>query len=1810
MVSVGRIFLVLLLRLSVVKSVETIDEFLEANSRRVLRHVEDESPIWMEYEFDSGVGNREDLIVKDISIHPHSTLPQVTNWQFFQTNDTSYLFCAKESTLSLYKLNLDNVEIAQNVDLSVQGEVLTFKVINLNSSVVVVLCVKSYNGTSLQWYKLDGDSFESFWLWPVQKHVHDMEFVQKADGNKLLLLVDEEIRFRQHYSTVDVYGFSVDFSNDYFHFWLCQTTSVPKVIDIQVCSIYESVSIALQGKDEISLFEYKGTIFGDTFQELKTIKSHNLNNFACFESGYLQFLAISGPEAGLFHFIEGEFQYNTESEPSFDISDIYWVKDIRLDTYREESLLLLQLQNSTVIALAWQGLSYKRIHLPSNVLDQFNLSTITPVPKFGFFAGNQFVRFHTELKELKHPIQYSTEKLLIVQRLLNDTLYQQEKILDETESRISKSYLKNPVITGFWNISSLNATNTVLSNNVTYHSVSIGSKKLTKEELQFDVKSYTRKLDDLQEKLEEIDSNLKDADLNQLHFNSDIEMFGNLNITGTLTVNDLSVDYINDVNVNDNVKSYETFSSVEAENLTIYSLNGIPVENIRFSDSVFDCSDVNFSAINRAHVTEHLLFETINDVDWKRLMENVVWIDRPAFIPGNTVIEGTLSADIFDVDIVNGLPYPDEYVLTDDRSANITGVKSFNKLTVHHLKNVNTLNDIDFEDFVILNRDNVLKEEITFEDLSVYDQIQIDGEITGWTEENLLLNETSEISNDVTFLSLNILGNVTFDNFFMNQQLFDFRDLLLKTEENVEITGTKTFLSDVRMKSLHITSGLVNERPMDEYVTLDTEQEFPNLVKILPDVTFGNVTFGAIEKLENLFKENSDSCLQKIIVFKSPITVENLTFDKINNVSYEDFHRKLNETDVHFDNLTVENLYADIIIPSSINDVDFSDFIKNYSSNVDEYEVENLQTDFLNASFINGMSINEINEKTNRLLTMLSEIFNGNVTLESLRVTGVINANSINGKSMVDWYNEDQSGNIIFEDGVSIGNLTILGLVNGVNFSEFVSDTVLKTDTNIEVDGHKTFDVVNCGVIETTMLNGRPIEMLFDPSKEQVLTGPVVVNGSITVLNKFNVTGKINDIPFQDLMDRFKLVGDTYVLNGDVHFNDNVTIQNLYTNGSIQGKDFNSFLKDIVFKDEDNVTISGKKVFNSVTFENSITVHDKLNDIDLKRFWEKAVFIDKPFKIKSKIIFKGGILVDGDVTVKQSFETKSIMGIDVDELRHNVLHLNKPAYITEPMTLTNVTFLSNIQVGKINDIDMSLLIPLHTDQAIPVNVLRCRTVNVENVEILGKINGQDLKQVQQTTFMVNGNQNITGHFNFHGHVRMRRDFNAHLNGIDPSRMISLNSKGDLRGNFIFEKPIYLKKSLRTLGYLNGIDPARWEAVAVMKNSPLRQVVSGTWTVRGDVYFQKGAVGSDIVNGTNITEISHVLAKTHAEMDAVLTKEKEKLKTTCEELKRLKYYAENQIYQFNAFDYLQIIEFDNKIVSVHYFELEDRDYMMLSFTTCHMHAYVYTGTKFELIENVPDFGVVERWSTIRHKDILFFLASGPNLCGRGSANLWKLENDTFTHVLDFGQNVNSNRDTFLRMMSNEQMRSVGLNESLSSPDDLKIVFDGDKMLLARKSEIYKYNVDSNDFEKDAKPDVLKFKAGLLQKEMILYYDEEISKDIFIYKISGTKRKVFQTIKTHRPTFFTVINFEGNIETLLIFIENGMYLRIYEYKGIEGFLYRDSIRMDVDKIFTLKIRKYTNVVKRHCLALVHENRLTILEADMHGEKLDMELSCPKV
>lgn len=74
-------------------------------------------------------------------------------------------------------------------------------------------------------------------------------------------------------------------------------------------------------------------------------------------------------------------------------------------------------------------------------------------------------------------------------------------------------------------------------------------------------------------------------------------------------------------------------------------------------------------------------------------------------------------------------------------------------------------------------------------------------------------------------------------------------------------------------------------------------------------------------------------------------------------------------------------------------------------------------------------------------------------------------------------------------------------------------------------------------------------------------------------------------------------------------------------------------------------------------------------------------------------------------------------------------------------------------------------------------------------------------------------------------------------------------------------------------------------------------------------------------------------------------------------------------------------------------------------------------------------------------------------------------------------------------------------SLVDDDNVQIIFEKDQILLAGKKNASKYNVNRSanvNLRKYARnSESLKFKVGLFEKEMFLYYDKDVSEDrIFV------------------------------------------------------------------------------------------------------------------
>lgn len=107
----------------------------------------------------------------------------------------------------------------------------------------------------------------------------------------------------------------------------------------------------------------------------------------------------------------------------------------------------------------------------------------------------------------------------------------------------------------------------------------------------------------------------------------------------------------------------------------------------------------------------------------------------------------------------------------------------------------------------------------------------------------------------------------------------------------------------------------------------------------------------------------------------------------------------------------------------------------------------------------------------------------------------------------------------------------------------------------------------------------------------------------------------------------------------------------------------------------------------------------------------------------------------------------------------------------------------------------------------------------------------------------------------------------------------------------------------------------------------------------------------------------------------------------------------------------------------------------------------------------------------------------------------------------------NQDIFFTMIDKKkELRSKKMNEQLKrflsssvDNDEMKIVWDEDRILAVNKTTGKEY--DNNTSSRSVK-EILNFKAGFLEREMLLYYDEEFSKDSIFVSIIFLKKYLIE------------------------------------------------------------------------------------------------------
>lgn len=121
--------------------------------------------------------------------------------------------------------------------------------------------------------------------------------------------------------------------------------------------------------------------------------------------------------------------------------------------------------------------------------------------------------------------------------------------------------------------------------------------------------------------------------------------------------------------------------------------------------------------------------------------------------------------------------------------------------------------------------------------------------------------------------------------------------------------------------------------------------------------------------------------------------------------------------------------------------------------------------------------------------------------------------------------------NIFLQDDVYFENLSIENF-NGVNFKEFTENIVYKNETNVTLNVKEYLHGFDARNVYTDYLNSINKFHILTKSKEQIISGPIIINGNV-LINDFTVIGKtLNGVPLDYVNKTFEVIENGYKING------------------------------------------------------------------------------------------------------------------------------------------------------------------------------------------------------------------------------------------------------------------------------------------------------------------------------------------------------------------------------------------------------------------------------------------------------------------------------------------------------------------------------------------------------------------------------------------------------------------------------------------------------------------------------------------------------
>lgn len=595
-------------------------------------------------------------------------------------------------------------------------------------------------------------------------------------------------------------------------------------------------------------------------------------------------------------------------------------------------------------------------------------------------------------------------------------------------------------------------------------------------------------------------------------------------------------------------------------------------------------------------------------------------------------------------------------------------------------------------------------------------------------------------------------------------------DVVYKSNPKATISSFKKFESVESV--VELTSNLINNIPVDKYMTTDTVQtinfdRFVGNVLIRELYTNGLFDFINVTELDqNSIKLMGEQFTEAEIIFEGndEINIEADTVEilkSFNGLSVNDLIR-IDESLVINRNVVINSaLVNDLAIGGQVNgngvvngislsEFDIIRFSRTRPQDITSvYYIENTVVDSnIDATYVNDLNIEDLKKHINHVTNLPEFLSSTDVKVNNLVVDGNLMVHTVNEhdfnsiKDNAVWLNRPNivDSELEFLDKFEVAHGILVNNVNNIIFENFINGLVFKTDTYVEFTGRKIFqnEFHVEQDINVNTLNEIIVKNIWTKISTPQITGLVNVIGNLFVEN-LNLRRYINSIDWSDIEDKynFDVERHAHVLKNNVQFTNPTNIKDLHIqNGLNSVENITEFLSKVIRKNHVG-TITGKKQFQSnVIFMQNLHIAI-LDDVDIPTLFDNIVINDANEK---NIIF-GDIVFEDDVTaslihVSGDILASTVMDCSLSEWEKNALNTNTQVKIFQHLIFPPGTFqTTNFELQLLNGNSLANIITLNTDQffghALLSDMMSFSSINVE-----GLINGQKMKALVENSVLV------------------------------------------------------------------------------------------------------------------------------------------------------------------------------------------------------------------------------------------------------------------------------------------------------------------------------------------------------------------------------------------------------------------------------------------------------------------------------------------